>query len=258
MVQADQSSCPLFRLPFVTGVNVAYDWLHNKYLGTDQYLYGALLRLLCFHMLGGSPESNIQSFWQRLKHEYRQQGTPIRFRYLNSIKMFLKAKGPAKLRGKGAEIKYLAAPFYAVWEHFKNPHLALHADISLLLKLNKLIEEILIEHRGDVSLGDDAARFETAVNGFLCLQAKVAQHLDESMGQTMMAITEKSHFLQHSAMLAKFISPRMVWVFSGEDQQRRVQTMGKASVKGLGPTQAVLKMMARYRMALHFQFQTHV
>ncbi|CAE7239026.1 unnamed protein product [Symbiodinium sp. CCMP2456] len=159
--------------------------------------------------------------------------------------------------GKAAEIKYLAAPFSAVWEHFKNPHLSLHADISLLLKLNKLIEDILIERKGEVSLGEDATRFEEALNAFLSLQSKVASCLQEASGENMMAITEKAHFLQHSAMLSKYLSPRLVWVFGGEDQQRRVQCLGKSAVKGNGPTKAVLKMVSKYRMALHFQFQTH-
>ena len=108
-----------------------------------------------------------------------------------------------------------------------------------------------------MSLGDDARRFEEAVNAFLSLQSKIASSLEEASGESMMAITEKSHFLQHSAILSKYLSPRLVWAFAGEDQQRRVQTLGKASVKGLGPTKAVLKMVTRYRMALHFQFQKH-
>ncbi|CAE7788811.1 unnamed protein product [Symbiodinium necroappetens] len=255
--QDDKSSCPLFGLPFVTGVNVCYDWLHCKYVGSDQYMYGALLRLLCFHVLADTAEKNMQAFWSRLKYEYKRHGTPIQFRYLNTIKMFLKKTGVAKLRGKAAEIKYLAAPFSAVWEHFKNPHLSLHADISLLLKLNKLIEDILIERKGEVSLGEDATRFEEALNAFLSLQSKVASCLQEASGENMMAITEKAHFLQHSAMLSKYLSPRLVWVFGGEDQQRRVQCLGKSAVKGNGPTKAVLKMVSKYRMALHFQFQTH-
>ena len=253
----NKPTCPLFRLPNVTGLNVAYDWLHCKYLGSDQYMYAALLMLLCYHMLPGTPEANIRALWQDIQTVYREQNTPVRFRYLNTLRMFVRLRGPPKLRGKGSEIKYLAGPMLRVWEKYMNAALQLHRDIRLMLQLNSMLETLLIEHRGDVSLGEDAERFSEATHAFLLLLSKVSRRLAEDGGDVVMSVTEKNHFLQHSAMWAQYISPRLLWAFSGEDQQRRVQTLGKASVKGLGPSRAILKMVSRYRVALHFQFRTH-
>ena len=138
-----------------------------------------------------------------------------------------------------------------------NPELALHRKIRLMLKLNLTVEEILISRRGDISLGPDAQHFREALDGMLLLQYEISGQLSEADPPVSMTITEKSHYLQHSAMLSHCISPRLVWAFSGEDQQRRVQTLGKASVRGLGPARACFKLSQRYRAALHFQFQAH-
>ena len=237
-------------------MNVAYDYLHCKYLGADQYMYAAVLTRLCYHVLPATPLANIQTVWKAIVEEYKRQNVPVRFRYLNSLRMFIRQKGPPKLRGKGAEIKYLAGPMAAVWQRFQNNALVMHKEISLMLRLNEFLENILTDHRGNFSLGDDAARFEEGMQKMLVLQSKVAADLAEA-GSPIMSITEKSHFLQHSAMLSKYLSPRMVRAFAGEDQQKRVQTLGKASVKGLGPKTACFKMVTRYRLALHFRFIQH-
>ena len=118
-----------------------------------------------------------------------------------------------------------------------NGALEMHRQIQLMLKMNLLVETILNDRKGEVSLGEDAERFKDSVDALLMLQAKVASRLAEDAQQTVLSVTEKCHFLQHSAMMAKYMSPRLVWAFSGEDQQRRVQTLSKASVKGLGPAE---------------------
>ena len=139
-----------------------------------------------------------------------------------------------------------------------NPALQLHRKVHAMLKLNGMVEQILIDHRGDISLGADAETFKDALDGMLVLQYDISRELEASDPPVPMSITEKSHYLQHSAALSKYISPRMVWAFAGEDQQRRVQSLGKASVKGLGPARACFKLAQRYRVALHLMFMDHV
>ena len=253
-----RSSCPLFSLPHLSGVNVAYDWLHCKYLGSDQYTYAGLLYLLTFHMLPGRPEANIRQIWSDILDVYKSEQTHVRFRYLNSLRMFVRVRGGPKLRGKGAEIKYLASPMLRIWEKYMNAGLQIHNEIKVMLKLNLVVENLLIQYRGEVSLGPDARQFQDALDGMLALQSKIASHFQQHEERAIFSITEKSHYLQHSAMLARYLSPRLVWAFSGEDQQKRVQTLGKASVKGLGPSKAGLKIASRYRAALHFQFLKHL
>ena len=255
---SQRTSCPLFSLPYVSGLNLCYDWMHCKYLGNDQYMYAALMVLLTHYVMpGATPLANLRTLWRNLKTEYERQQTPIRFRYLTSLRMFVRLRGSPKLRGKAAEIKYLAGPFAAVWDMWKNAGVVLHERISIMLRLNARIEELLIAHRGDISFGSDAAVFKEALDGMLLLQYNISQELAASDPAIIMTITEKAHFLQHSALLAHCLSPRLVWAFAGEDQQRRVQALGKASVKRLGPTGACFKIASRYRVALHLKFCEH-
>ena len=41
----------LFTLPGVSVLNVAPDWMHMKYLGVDQYLFGSVLYALCYILM---------------------------------------------------------------------------------------------------------------------------------------------------------------------------------------------------------------
>lgn len=42
-------------LPGVSILSVAVDWMHVKYLGTDQYFIGTILWLMCYVILPGPP-----------------------------------------------------------------------------------------------------------------------------------------------------------------------------------------------------------
>ncbi|CAE7809930.1 unnamed protein product [Symbiodinium sp. CCMP2592] len=254
---SQRTSCPLFSLPHVSGLNLAYDWMHCKYLGVDQYMYAALMVLLTHYvMLGATPLENLRALWRDLKTEYERQQTPIRFRYLTSLRMFVRLRGSPKLRGKAAEIKYLAGPFAAVWDMHKTAGVVLHDQISIMLRLNARIEEILLAHRGDISFGSDAGVFKEALDGMLLLQYNISQELAASDPAIIMSITEKAHFLQHSSMLSHCLSPRLVWAFAGEDQQRRVQALGKASVRRLGPTGACFKIAGTVVVYIYFKKET--
>ena len=43
----------LFRIPGVTIWTVWADWMHTKYIGTDQYLFGSILWLIVYKLLPG-------------------------------------------------------------------------------------------------------------------------------------------------------------------------------------------------------------
>ena len=84
---SQRTSCPLFSLPYVSGLNLCYDWMHCKYLGNDQYMYAALMVLLTHYVMpGATPLANLRTLWRNLKTEYERQQTPIRFRYVTSLK----------------------------------------------------------------------------------------------------------------------------------------------------------------------------
>ena len=186
---------------------------------------------------------------------YKVHNTPVRFKYWNRLSMFEKKSKYPKLRGKAAEIKYLAEPLLHVWQKYYRSQLGVHRDILLYLKLNAQVEEQLIANKELTSFPDEqAAMFENGVTSMLLLLTRIAEHfLDEKLFN----ITQKAHFMQHTALLVKHLNPRLLWCFMGEDMQQRMSSLAKACVKGQRPGQTIFKMFARYRLALHLRFQEH-
>ena len=236
---------------------IAMDWMHSKYLGHDMFVYGSILRLLVrFVLPHPDPLMNLKQVWQDIQWYYKTYNVPCRYRYLNRLSMFEKPhpKYP-KLRGKAAEVKYLAGPMKYVWEKHHNPALEVHREILLYLKLNLEVEETLIIHRDLLALPEeDAKTFESSTTGMLLLLNKIADHF---IAERLFNITQKAHFMQHCAMLSAFISPRATWCFQAEDMQKRISGLAKMCVQGQQPGQTIIKMMARYRLALHLVFKEH-
>ena len=251
-----RSRCPLFDDENFSPWLLAMDWMHAKYLGHDMQVYGSILSLLVHHCLPGSAEHNLNVIWQDIVQFYKTHNTPVRFKYLNRLSMFEKksSKYP-KLRGKAAEIKYLAEPLLHVWEKYYRPQLGVHRDIRLYLKLNAQVEEQLIANKELTSFPDEqAALFEHGVTSMLLLLTRIAEHF---LTEKLFNITQKAHFMQHTALLVKHLNPRLLWCFMGEDMQQRMSSLAKACVKGQRPGQTIFKMFARYRLALHLRFQQH-
>ena len=249
---------PLFSCAGVTACSVAYDYTHLKYLGSDQYSFGAVLTLLVYHVLPADPEENVVQIWDEIKTDYQQYNVPVRYRYLNKISMFYRpAYGFPKLRGKAAEIKYFGATLLRVWEKHMNVEIELHRRVRLMLRMNVMCEQLLTECKEEVCFPEPrCTQFAEAMDAMLLLQTQIAEHFVEE-GLQYFDVTAKSHMLQHCALAAKHLSPRVVWRFAGEDMQKKLQTLAKSSVKGNGPAQATRKMCSRYRIALHLRFQEH-
>ena len=240
-------------------MNLAYDYMHCKYLGLDKSFYSSLMFLLVFHLYAaGSPEQSMAAFWRDVQAAYRLFGVTNRFRYLNKISMFMRPKtNNLGLRGKAAEIRGLARPMLHIWSDKMTQGLDIHRKILLALKLNWKLEDMLAQFKGYSNLpSGEAAAFGDTMSGFLLLQSELNDFFKDHEPR-LFGITEKSHFLQHLGLEAKWLSPRLIWCFSGEDMQRRVQRLTQTCVKGQGPGQATVKMCYRYRAALHMQFLKH-
>ncbi|CAJ1430017.1 unnamed protein product, partial [Effrenium voratum] len=226
---------PLFSCAGVTACSVAYDYMHLKYLGSDQYSFGAVLTLLVYHVLPADPEENVVQIWDEIKTDYQQYNVPVRYRYLNKISMFYRpAYGFPKLRGKAAEIKYFGATLLRVWEKHMNVEIELHRRVRLMLRMNVMCEQLLTECKEEVCFPEPrCTQFAEAMDAMLLLQTQIAEHFVEE-GLQYFDVTAKSHMLQHCALAAKHLSPRVVWCFAGEDMQKKLQTLAKSSVKGNG------------------------
>ena len=251
----ERSKSPLFSMEGFSPHLIALDWMHNKYLGHDQVTYASILVLLTHHVLRSSPASNTQTIWKQILEYYKSHHTPSRYRCLK-LSMFLR-KAPAypKLRGKAAEIKWLAGPLLWLWEQHMNKNLYVHQQILVYLKLNLEVENILTDFKDSMAFPPDIAdKFEHTVTTMLLVLSGIAEHF---LADKLFSITQKAHFCQHISMMSRFLSPRLTWCFCGEDMQKRMSHLCKACVQGQKPSQSVLKLIARYRVGLHLQFMEH-
>ena len=254
-----RSKNPLFDLPGVTALTVCLDYMHAKYLGFDQYVFGSVLYLVVFYIMSGGvdPQANLNRVWQMIQKYYRDNNTPCRYQYLNKITMFKRKSGFPKLRGKAGEIKYLGAALLDVFEQVMNPVLGIHKKIKLMLKLNVKMESILCDYREDFALpGEAAAQFKEAAFGLVQLQTQIAEHFIDS-DVRLFDITSKTHMMLHCALIAKHLNPRVVWCFTGEDMMKHSQLLAKSCVKGTPNQAASVKMAQHYRVGLDLKFQKH-
>ena len=257
---ADQkSTCPLFSMAATSITNLSYDFMHSKFLGSDKTLYAAILWLLVFHLMPGPDEhTNLRTLWSEIKELYKAWKVESGFRYLNRVSMFWRPTAKLlTLRGKAAEIRSLARPLLTLWARYMKDTIEVHRKVHVLLKLNWRIEELLDLHKFAYRFpAAAAANFRDSMNGMLLLQQQLKVHFEDNEPKLFVS-TEKSHFLQHLALESHCLSPRMTWCFSGEDFQRRVQTLMESCTRGQAPGQASVKMASRYRIALHLQFERH-
>ena len=52
--------------------NLEVDELHVMHLGTTMYMLGAVLYMLCFHVLAGAPEDIMHGIWADINEFYRK------------------------------------------------------------------------------------------------------------------------------------------------------------------------------------------
>ena len=248
------SQAKIFDLPWLSACNVCLDSLHCKYLGTDQYQFASILYILCYHILDNEPATNLGLLWNRIQKHYAEQNTSYRYKYLNKLSMFVRAKGPLKLRGKGAEIKGFGAILLLLWLEFKNDALEIHRMITAMLKLNVEMETILAANKCyDAFPPIPARRFHACANQMAHIQCLLYDRFVDEPGPTLFGVTSKLHSLVHIASLAAFLNPQRVWCFAGEDYMNVCKILCKQCVHGVKPFFAPAKMMSHFQVGMHYQ-----
>ena len=212
-----RTKCPLLNLPFTSALSVALDWMHSKYLGVDQYVYGSILALLTVQIMPNDPQANLNRIWSDIVSYYRTHNTKVRYRYLNKLTMYLRKSGTPKLRGKAGEIRYLAHPMLYIWNKHMGAESAVNLQIRALLKQSCVLEDLLSEYREDLFFPPPvAAQFGETLSNMLVLQAALASHFTEEETDLFL-LTSKTHMLQHIAIVSSCVSPRLAaWLVMDE------------------------------------------
>jgi hypothetical protein len=146
---------------------------------------------------------------------------------MSKLSMFMRKQGGPKLRGKAIEIRSFGPVILSLWEKHYNSSVTMQNNILVLLKLNQKVDAMLEEHKGEFSFPDHVAQeFTRVIFNMGHLQLLLENHYqNEEEIPHLFTSTCKLHGLAHSALLRKYVSPRLVWCFSGEDYMHHVQLM---------------------------------
>ena len=139
--------------------------------------------------------------------------------------------------------------------------ITLHKQIELMLKLNVSLETTLTEHKDAFGLpGPVASEFTETAHAMCMILSQVAEHFVEASAETgikLFDITSKAHAMIHSAMLCKYINPRVLWCFTGEDYMQKSQVLAQSCVRGNNGALAQVKMCHHTRLGMHLRFEAH-
>jgi hypothetical protein len=79
----------ILKMQMFSVFTICTDWMHVKYLGTDQYFFGSVLfYMVSIMMLGfGTPESNMLFIMTRIRESYADDGVQCCFKTI-TVRMF--------------------------------------------------------------------------------------------------------------------------------------------------------------------------
>lgn len=244
-----RSTCNSFTIPSLTASNIMLDYLHLKYLGSDQYQYGGLFYYMTFFLLPQQPKDNLAYLWSRMQYWYKQLRVTHKYHHFNRLTMFVRKKSiPPKLRGRGAEVMGFCKVLVKIWEEHYNKNIESHRMISAMLRANARMEKLfwkfakmkhVCQQRKPRNLWMLLSRWPTLNHVvFDCFK-----HEADMKGS--FTVTMKLHLILHVALQAHKISPRLTWNFTGAQE-----TWAKLC-ESCQPEDATSKMLQHWRFATH-------
>lgn len=159
------------------------------------------------------------------------------------------------LKGKAAEMRWLAKPMSLVWQDFMDPALQLHRQIKMLLDQAALIEELLDAHPAELVLPPGVGQqFAKACFRYNQLLTAVGSWHHER-GLVVFNYTIKNHYLCHIGLLANYLNPRIFWNYQGEDFVGRLRKVIAACQQGRPGHRVSAKAVKRYCLGLGYLLQ---
>ena len=232
---ADAVLHPLFAaFEFLSCLNVEVDELHALYLGISQYFAGSILKILVYRMTDPDMRVRVNKVWSMILLQYsrltpKHQFTQLKpSSFLDSAKPFEKYP---KLKGSGGELKGLTEPLLAVWlemqdgsDHDKRVTTALIALCGL--------QEILDDHKNDMFFSVESSKqFIEHMDVFLAEYSWLGVAAD-ARSEALFTGAPKLHWLWHMTDRSRFINPRRVACFNGEDFMKHIKKIGNRSSAG--------------------------
>ena len=233
------------------------------HIGILQYVYASILTLLVYHELPDSPQDNIKSVMQFLRHYWKLNPTPAHFRYIH-LSMFSvdPDEGYPKLKGRAAEIKHLSKGLLACWDHYRvqdpaNRKYVPHLQNSLLIKKVIRMDDALYEHPPHVfpRLPDDVAQsLSTNIFDFLTILTYLADHYSTGHPLPLFSITIKCHYLMHIGIQCMWMNPRLAICYAGEYYMNYMKKAVMTTVRGNNAVQVSVKLCKKLAQWMHVRF----
>ena len=253
LASAERSQSSIF-CNGLTVLNVHYDYMHCKYLGSDQIGFGSILDLLVNHLMAGdSPLTNLKQCWDSIVTSYQRLGISERYRSFRKLTMFQRKKKCPKLKGRAAQIAAFGEPLLELWNQYMNPEIAVHCKIRTYLRLNIAMEKIMKECRTETAFPEpQATNFISYAFAMCNLHLELGAHFEEE-GQKLFSSLPKLHLLLHTVLLCRHINPRLTWCYKGEDVQKVSRSLAASCARGLRGPAVTVKMVSKLRAAWHLR-----
>jgi hypothetical protein len=246
---------PLFDILGVTILTISPDLMHCKNMGTDMYIYGSILFLLCYVLLPNAASANLKQIWKEMT-TYCRDNNISTFAHV-TLSMFTSPQAPfdsyPRLKGRATEVRNLGEALLDVWSRYMTHGDVQHEQIKLLLQRSIRMEVLLRDYKDCVRLPDDKrAEFMKCGFDYLVVYNALANHYMNE-GSLLFNITIKSHYLCHCILRSEYLNPRLGWCYAGEDYMNLSKRIMSSCLRGNSHLDAVNKFAGKYRVALHME-----
>ena len=201
----------------------------------------------------GSPEQNLELVWSMIRRYYDDPERHVSSRYGGlRLSMFTNdSTGYPNLKGKASEIRQLGPALLWVFEQGMDPREPMHVTVRALLQASVDMEDILTRHPSSPCLPPVDA--DLLLDRTLTYCQLVSQ-LRNWNNLRLFRMTVKFHYLLHSAYLARYVNPRTIWCFRGEDYMSKVKRVIASCCRGNNLEDVSKKTLKKVTLAMHCQF----
>lgn len=231
--------------------------MHTIHIGTSTYFLGSVLWMLVYRILPLAALENMSQLWTEIVAEYRTLGCPTQYSNLG-ISSFVDPAKPnskyPKLKGRAAEIKWLAPCLRNIWERHRRPGLEEDEWVARALDTLCAMQELLDEDSRQFFMAvPQVAEFRLLIDEHLTWYCKLAGKAD-SVGDLLWTLAPKHHWLWHMGWKSQFLHPRRSACYQDEDFMKVVKSIVKACTASTPLHKVPLYVLHKYRWGMFFQY----
>lgn len=249
--------CPLFHT-ILSPQAICPDPMHAKHLGVDLRLLGSVIWLLVNQKSEAASWDDrvadilhqLHMFWQS-KREVKGLLNLTTGMFMDPQDKQCRKKFP-KLKVKAAEATSCLKAALHVWKLHLDQEQQADVWVKLLLESAVAIDDMIRQSTDEWSLcSEDGEKLLDMGKRYCMLNVALERHFwNTDSRKLFQSGTFKHHWMLHALQLARHISPKRTWCYSGETYMSSCKTLLKSCLKGRGPLAALHSFMDKYVLAL--------